>query len=188
MKILASKRARRSLVWLGLAMVYALPLLSIHGALDMFLKLDGIDGESTDKVHAKEIDVLSWSWGMSSTSSIRNGPGVTNPGDLSVTKYIDKASPELMFRLLTGQQIPSATLSVRKAGTTTSFDFLTIKLEPVVLTSYTTGGSGGEDRLTENLGLNFGKMSVTYTETKPDGTKGTVVGPRLLEFPTNTPK
>ena len=64
-----SEIIRRPLVWICIAVVYALPLFTLNGAVDMFLKLDGIPGESTDKTHANEIDVLAWSWGMSRTGT-----------------------------------------------------------------------------------------------------------------------
>ncbi len=73
-------------------------------AVDMFLKLDGVNGESKDKTHIKDIDVLSWSWGMSNSGSAHVGGGAgsgkVNVQDVSVTKYIDSSSPKLMHSLL----------------------------------------------------------------------------------------
>jgi type VI secretion system secreted protein Hcp len=148
---------------------------SAQGAVDMFIKVEGIPGESKDSTHADEIDVLSWSWGMSQSGTMHTGgggAGKVSIQDLSITKYVDKSTPKLMLACSKGEHIPEATLTVRKAGTD-PVEFLVITLTDVLVTSVSTGGSGGEDRLTENVTLNFGKVDVTYTESKPDGSKET---------------
>ncbi len=70
-------------------------------AVDMFLKINDVTGESKDKVHTKEIDVLSWSWGMSNSGSAHVGGGAgsgkVNVQDIQVTKYVDSSSPKLML-------------------------------------------------------------------------------------------
>ena len=141
-------------------------------AVDMFLKLDGIDGESVDKSHGKEIDILAWSWGMSQSGTFHagagGGAGKANFQDISVTKWVDKASATLMAKIATGEHIPKARLTVRKAGKT-PLEYVIIDMEKVMITSYSTGGSGGEDRLTENITLNFAKVKVKYVPQKEDG-------------------
>ena len=138
----------------------------------MFLKLDGIDGESVDKSHGKEIDILAWSWGMSQSGTFHagagGGAGKANFQDISVTKWVDKASATLMAKIATGEHIPKARLTVRKAGKT-PLEYVIIDMEKVMITSYSTGGSGGEDRLTENITLNFAKVKVKYVPQKEDG-------------------
>jgi type VI secretion system secreted protein Hcp len=88
-------------------------------ALDIFLKLDTVVGESADKTHRKEIDVLFWSWGMLNTGSAHAGGGAgTGKGyvkDLTVTKYVDKSSPALMLGCCSGTHYPSALLTVRES-------------------------------------------------------------------------
>ncbi len=141
-------------------------------AVDMFLKLDGIDGESIDKSHGKEIDILAWSWGMSQSGTFHSGAGggagKANFQDISVTKWVDKASATLMTKIATGDHVPKARLTVRKAGKT-PLEYVIIEMEKVMITSYSTGGSGGEDRLTENITLNFAKVHVKYVPQKEDG-------------------
>ena len=141
-------------------------------AFDMFMKLKGIDGEAKDKTHEKEIDVLAWSWGMTQSGSFEvgggGGSGKVNVQDLSFTKYIDISSPVLMLNCSNGDPLDDATLTVRKAGKT-PFEYLIIKMEKVLVTSVSTGGSGGEDRLTENVTLNFAKVEVTYKEQDDKG-------------------
>ncbi len=142
-------------------------------ALDMFIKLGTLKGESADSTHGGEIDVLAWSWGMSNSGSAHTGGGLgagkANVNDLSFTKYIDKSSPEIMANCLSGKHFADATVTVRKAGDT-PLEYLVIKLQEVLVSSISTGGSGGEDRLTENVTLNFAKVKVDYIPQKDDGT------------------
>jgi type VI secretion system secreted protein Hcp len=144
-------------------------------AMDMFIKIGDLKGESRDKVHKEEIDVLAWSWGMSNSGSAHMGGGAgagkANVQDLSFTKYIDKCSPDLMLACCNGKHFDSAKLIVRKAGEK-PLEYLTLTLTEVMITSVSTGGSGGEDRLTENVSLNFAKVKVDYIEQKADGTQG----------------
>lgn len=142
-------------------------------AVDMFLKLEGIEGESQDDSHPKEIDVLAWSWGMSQSGTFHSGggggAGKANFQDISFTKYIDKSSMTLMQNVASGEHIPKATLIVRKAGGKSPLEYLKIEMTTVMVTSVSTGGSGGEDRLTENVTLNFRHVSTQY---KPQTDKG----------------
>jgi type VI secretion system secreted protein Hcp len=142
-------------------------------AVDILIKIEGVDGESVIQDHEDEIDVLAWSWGMSQSGSMHVGGGAgagkVNIQDVSLTKYVDKASPSLMRACCNGEHLTEATLTIRKAGKD-ALDYLKIKMSPVLVTSLDTGGSGGEDRLTENVTLNFAKVEVGYTPQKPDGT------------------
>ena len=145
-------------------------------AVDMFLDIEGeIAGESQDKVHKDEIDVLAWSWGCSQSGTFHvgggGGAGKANFQDISVTKWIDKSSPDLMLYCSNGDHFPSAKLTVRKAGKE-PLEYLVIHMKKVLVTSVSTGGSGGEDRLTENVTLNFAQVMVNYVEQTPEGTEG----------------
>jgi type VI secretion system secreted protein Hcp len=146
-------------------------------AVDMFLDINGVKGESRDKAHSKQIDVLSWSWGMSNSGSAHVGGGAgagkVNVQDISVTKYVDSASPVLMKACAAGNHFDKATLTVRKAGGTSPVEYVTINMNEVFITSVSTGGSGGEDRLTENVSLNFAKVNLFYTPQTEKGAKGT---------------
>lgn len=144
-------------------------------AVDMFIKIGDLKGESRDKTHKEEIDVLAWSWGMSNSGSAHVGGGAgagkCNVQDLSFTKYIDKSSPSLMQACCVGSHYDAATLVVRKAGTT-PLEYITITLTEVLVTAVSSGGSGGEDRLTENVTLNFAKVKVQYVEQTVTGGAG----------------
>ncbi|NND91257.1 MAG: type VI secretion system tube protein Hcp [Granulosicoccus sp.] len=142
-------------------------------AVDMFIKLDGVEGEAQDDKHKKEIDVLAWSWGSSQSGTTHmgagGGGGKANIQDLSLTKYIDSSTHTLLQRTFDGKHIKEGTLVVRKAGGT-PLEYLKIKMTDIMVTSVSTGGSGGEDRLTENVTLNFSKVEVDYVPQKEDGT------------------
>jgi len=143
-------------------------------AVDIFLKVEGppIKGEALDDKHKEEIDVLAWSWGLSNSGNAQTGGGAgagkVNVGDISVTKYIDKATTDLFLSTCNGQHHETVTLVVRKAGTN-PVEYVKITMTQVLVTSLSTGGSGGEDRLTENISLNFAKVKVEYTPQKKDG-------------------
>jgi len=139
----------------------------------MFLKLgDTLKGESRDKTHAGAIDILAWSWGMSNSGTAHMGGGAgagkVNVQDISVTKYVDASSAALMLACATGQHLDTADLIVRKAGTT-PVEYIKINMTECMITAVSTGGSGGEDRLTENVTINFAKVKFEYTEQDPQG-------------------
>ena len=150
--------------------------IAAHAATDMFLKLGDIKGESLDEKHKDEIDVLAWSWGESDGSSPakRNKGGLAVPDcvqDLALMKSVDSATPDIIMDAVSGRVVPSATLTVRKAGGgKASQEYLVLQLTNVLISSYSTGGSGGEDRLTESISLHFQRMEGTYRRLKADGT------------------
>jgi type VI secretion system secreted protein Hcp len=144
-------------------------------AVDMFIKIGDVKGESKDSKHGGEIDVLAWSWGLSNSGTAHVGTGAgagkVNVQDISFTHYIDKASPSLMLACCNGKHFPEATLTVRKAGEQ-PVEYVTMKLTDLLITSISTGGSGGEDRLTENVTLNFAKFEFQYLPQEKDGKAG----------------
>src|SRR5262245_49143699 len=141
-------------------------------AADIHLKIGDIKGESTDDKHKDEIDVLSWSWGMSNPTSMATGGGggvgkVTFQ-DIHFTHYVDKASPNLMKMCATGEHLKEATLTQRKQGKTPQ-EYIVIKLTDVMVSSVSDGGSGGGDQPVENVTLAFAKVDLEYKPQKPDG-------------------
>ncbi len=135
-------------------------------ALDMFIKLgDSIKGSSQDSVQKDNCDVLAYSWGMSQSGSFHagggGGAGKVNIQDLSFTKYLDNASTAIMMHCCTGKHIDKVTLLVRKAGGekgTPGVKEIEITMTKVMVTSVSCGGSGGEDKFTENVTLNFAEV------------------------------
>ncbi|GLP96844.1 Hcp family type VI secretion system effector [Paraferrimonas sedimenticola] len=142
-------------------------------AMDMFFKIEGIEGESEDDTHGGEIDVLAWSWGCSQSGSTHigggSGSGKVNVQDISFTKWIDSASHNLLRHCCNGKHIASATLVCRKAGGDDPLEYITIEFEDLIVTSVSTGGSGGEDKLTENISLNFARFHFKYKPQTEDG-------------------
>ena len=140
-------------------------------AVDMFLKLDGIKGESKDHKHAGEIHIESFSWGLSQTGAHATGggggAGKVSVHDISITKFVDKSSCALMLACCNGKHIPSGLITVRKAGEK-PLEYLKIKLTDILISGYQTAGHGS-DLLTENFTINFAKVQIDYQEQKPDG-------------------
>ena len=147
-------------------------------AVDIFIKLDGAPGESKDKGHANEIDVLAWSWGMAQSGSRHlgsgGGSGKVDVSDLSIIKYVDSATPNLMLFCCNGKHISRALLTIRKAGGDNQLEYLKIKMTDCLVTSVSGSGTNGDDRQTESVTLNFAKVEVDYTPQKPDGTADSV--------------
>jgi len=141
-------------------------------AVDMFLKIDDLKGESADSKHKGEIDVLSWSLAATQSATTHvgggGGSGKVAVQDLSITKYVDSASPNLWLNCCTGKHFKEATLVIRKAGDS-PLEYLKIKMTEVLVSSISTAGTGADDRLTESVTLNFAKFNHVYTPQKADG-------------------
>lgn len=146
-------------------------------AVDIFLKLsNGIKGEAADETHTGEIDILNWSWGLTQSGTTHvgqgGGQGKVNVQDISVVKYLDLATNDLIKRCSNGEHIEEGTLIVRKAGTN-PLEYLTIKMNHILISSYQTGGGAdGLDRVQEQMSMNFRAFYVTYTLQMPDGSAG----------------
>ena len=139
---------------------------------DMFLKLTNIKGESGDAKHPDEIEVLSWSFGASQSGSAHggtgSGTGKVSIQDLTITHYVDTASTDLLKHLTNGKHIDEGMLTVRKAGGT-HLEYFKFKMEQVLVTHISNGGGAGQDRITENVTLNFRKFTQEYV---PQDAKG----------------
>jgi len=139
-------------------------------ASDIFAKLGDIKGESGDSKHKDEIEVLSYSWGVTNAGSMSHGggggEGKATFHDLSFVHKIDKASPVLLQTCATGAHIKEATITHRKAGKG-QHEYLVVKMNDVIVTGVTHGGSGDGD--SENVSLSFAKVAFEYKPQKPDG-------------------
>ena len=137
-----------------------------------YVKLDGIDGESTDKQHEKWIQMWSWQWGVSNTGRAGSGVvgqtrGVSMVQDFSFTKQLDKASAKIQEKCLNGTNIPKVTISVCGIGEKELHEYLRYDLNDCVITSYSIGGTSEMPQ--ENLTVNFSKVEWTYTPLGRDG-------------------
>src|ERR1044072_8647196 len=140
-------------------------------ALDIFAKLGDIKGESLDDKHKDEIEVLSYSWGVSNAGSMGygtgGGEGKATFHDLSFIHKIDKASPVLMQACATGVHLKEATITHRKAGKGQQ-EFLVIKMNDVIVTAIMDADSS-EGGSAETVSLAFAKIDVAYRPQKADG-------------------
>lgn len=166
----------RCLIASATSLALAAPLAA-GAAVDMFLKIDGIQGEAIAKGHEKEIDVLSWSWGVSRGAAdalARTKPSAC-VSDMHFAKLFDAASPSLMANVVSGMTIPGATLAVRKAGVVGGGqDYLIIVMKDIIVTSVQDSGSSGDVPL-ETIALRFSSAKVTYKMQKPDGSFGNAI-------------
>lgn len=144
-------------------------------AIDMFLKLGDVKGESMDSVHKEEIDIQTMQWGMAQSGSMHQGggggAGKVSMQNLSLRKSLDKASPNLMMACSSGKHYPEATLTVRKAGGSAPVEYMIITLKEVMVASYQTDAGNSDETLKEDITLNFGKVEVAYQPQKADGSK-----------------
>ena len=142
-------------------------------AIDMFIKIDGIEGESLDDSHANEIQLESMSWGASNTGSFAEGTGggagKVSFTDLSCAKKLDKASPILYLSCSTGKHIPKAVLTLRKAGGKQE-DYFRVTMSDVLVSSVQDSGHAQGDVPLESFTLNFAKIEFAYKPQKADGT------------------
>lgn len=171
---------KKSLKTLAASAALALSLSGpAFAEVDMHLKISGIDGDSVDTNHTNEVVVLAWSWGISNSGTTHigtgSGAGKANFQDISLTKYSDVASAKLYELTANGQHIKEATLTVRASNIGNPWIVTTLKMEDILVTSVSLGGSGGEDRLTENITLNFAKFTITNNKVDATGSliKGT---------------
>jgi type VI secretion system secreted protein Hcp len=141
-------------------------------AVDYFLKIDGIPGESADDKHKNEIDLMSWSWGESQAGTMARGggggAGKVDMQDFSFSMQVNKSTPKLILACASGEHIKKAVLTCRKAGKTQQ-EFLLYTFSDLLVSSYQTGGSAGDIIPTESVTLNYSKMEIEYKAQKADG-------------------
>ena len=148
-------------------------------AVDMFLKIGDIKGESTDDKHKDEIEVMSYSWGLSQSGTLAFGGGAgagkVQFQDFHFTSSLSKASPLLFLGCATGEHIKDAVLTARRSGEERQ-EFLVIKMNDILISSYQTGGSSGSDAVpTDSFSLNFAKVEYAYTPFDETGKPGQTV-------------
>jgi type VI secretion system secreted protein Hcp len=147
-------------------------------AVDMFMKLADIKGESTDKKHGGEIDVLSFHWGVAQLGTSGRGGGAgggkCQVSDFSFVHKYDSSSPVLFQKCCTGEHVKDALFTARKAGGE-QLEYLKIKLSDVLISSVRPGASaqGSDDVPLEEVSMNFGKCEIDY---QPQGKDGKAAG------------
>ena len=155
-------------------LVHTISSRGYYMAVDMFLKLDGVKGESRIRsTLTRSTSVLVLGLSQSGTAHMGGGAGSgkVSVQDISLTKYLDMSSPTLHLFCANGKHIAKGTLTCRKAGEN-PLEYLKIELEEIMVTSDSTGGSGGEDRLTENISLNFARSTPPTPSRTRTASKG----------------
>ena len=139
-------------------------------AVDYFLEVDGIPGESTDAKHKGAIDVLAISWGVSQAGAPSTGGGGAGKAvfdDLLVVARTSKASPLLWLACASGKHLKSAVLTCRRSGKS-PVEFMKITLSDVLVASYELDGSEEEAPL-DQIGFAYAKIETHYTPVDPTG-------------------
>jgi type VI secretion system secreted protein Hcp len=147
-------------------------------AQDIFIKINGIDGESQDATHKNEIEVKSWGWQVLQQSNMHmgsgGGAGKATVEDLSFEHLMDRASPNLMKYCLTGKHIDQAVLTVRKAGGN-PLEYLKITMSDVIVTQVYPSGSNTDTGIAEQVRLSFAKVKQEYVVQNAQGGSGGAV-------------
>ncbi|HXV56508.1 MAG TPA: type VI secretion system tube protein Hcp [Gaiellaceae bacterium] len=144
---------------------------------DVFLRIDGVEGESADAKHKGEIDVLEYDWGLAAPASTRAGgagAGKVTFQDLRVVARTSKASPTLFLNCATGKAAKEAVLAVRRAGAKQD-DYLVVRLKTVRITSYDQTASDEDDTPLDDVSLAFDRIEVEYRAQDPKGALGAPV-------------
>ena len=146
-------------------------------AFEAFLKIDGLDGESTRKGFEKQLEIKSFNWGAANSVTIGSGGG--GAGKVSVTtfnisKNTDAASPRLFQSCCNGTHYAKALVTLSRSGSRSPDDFIKYEFDNVYVQSVQwSGATGGDDTPLESVSFAFSKVSFTYTPQNPDGSKGT---------------
>lgn len=141
-------------------------------AVDYFLKLDGISGDSADAKHKGEIDVLSFSFGETQAAgggaAGGGGAGKVEMSDFSFVAGTSRASPQLFQHCAEGRHIKQGLLTLRRSGRAPQ-EYLKIKLQDVLVSAYSIGGQESEGNPTDAFSLSFTTISIDFAAQKPDG-------------------
>ena len=146
-------------------------------AVDAFLKIDAIEGESIIKGYEKQIAIESYSFGMNNNVTFAAGSGGGGAGkasiqDIHFSKIMDKTSPALMQALMVGTHIKSIVLTLRKTTGDVQLDYFSITLEDCCLSSYQSGAGSGSDAVIETISVGFARIKIAY---KVQDAKGATV-------------
>lgn len=148
-------------------------------SVDMFCKIEGVDGESTDDKHKDWIEILSYGHGVSQPVSGASRTGGRTGGradfqDFTITKTLDKATPDLNLKCCNGAHIPKIEIELCLA-TEDKHVFMKYELEDVIVSSVSPGGSSGEVRPMESVSFAYGRIKWEYTPIDQKGKPGAAV-------------
>jgi type VI secretion system secreted protein Hcp len=145
-------------------------------AIELLLKLAGVEGESERTGFEKQIQLDSFQWGFHNPSSPVGpgaGAGKVEASGITCSKRVDRSSPKLFQAITTGKHFPNAVLTALKAGGDKAVDYMKIEFDQLFVVDLQESGSSGDNGVPlETINFAFGKVTVTYNEQKADGTKG----------------
>jgi len=144
-------------------------------SVDMFMKIDGANGESKDANHKNWTDIISFSWGATQPGNMASGGGLgagkASFNDLHVVARIDKAAPAVMKHCASGKHLSKIELSVCKAGGQ-QIEYTKITLEDVLVSSVQLTGELNQESVTVNFAFQAAKVKQQYWEQTEQGGKG----------------
>ena len=159
---------------IGTILISGLSFGQAEAAVDMFLKIDDVPGESEAAGHPDEIDVLAWGWGTSGSAGGGGGAGKVSVQDISFTKEMGRASPSIMQKCCDGSNIGEIKLTLCTIGSVTpEHCYLQITLENAIVSSYSIGAQGEDPVPIEKVTFTFQKIKMDYFpegEERPEST------------------
>ena len=133
-------------------------------AVDYFLDIDGIPGESQDDKFKDKIQVLSWSWGASNTSSVGgtggSGQGKVDISDFSMMLHFDKSTPKFFKSICKGDHVVKGTMSCVKAGANGQ-PYLKVNFSEIFITSLQMSASSETPAV--SLSFTYNEIGIDYS-------------------------
>ena len=158
----------------GLASAAGIPTDS---SSDFFLTIPNIPGESRDAQFPGAIDVLTWSFGVTSSVAAAGTGSSADKSKPSPFVFVTRsgtASSKLLLRCATGKRLPSVTLDARHRGESL-WRYLQVKLETVAVTSYQVAPGEQDGWPLDVVRLDYVRITTTYTPQNPDVSAGTPI-------------
>lgn len=151
-------------------------------ANDYFLKIDGVDGESQQQGHAKELEMDNWSFGETqsgvSATATGSASGKVTLQDFHFSKRMDIASPKLMQYCSSGKHIKWARFTARRAGSEggVPIDYLFVDFADLIISSYDISGTGADGWPYESISFSYGGLVMTYKQVVKGVAQGAIPG------------
>jgi type VI secretion system secreted protein Hcp len=147
---------------------------AIVQAGDIFLSFPDSDilGESENRHHMGEIEVLAFSWDLRSDPAKKSETSV-EINEFSLSKYVDSSTAFLLTKAVIGENFGRAIVTLEKSNQDMHFDYLVLTLHDATVASISSEIDGGDDgKLVEQVLFRFSSISGVYTETNRDGSPG----------------
>ncbi|MFM0647724.1 type VI secretion system tube protein Hcp [Paraburkholderia bryophila] len=144
-------------------------------SVDMYMRVDGVTGESKDANHKGWIDIQSYSWGAAQPGNMATGSGggigKASFQDLEVETFMDKAAPAILKYCANGRHLPQVEVSVCKAGGA-QIEYLRITLSEVLVTSVLQGAARTSEAVQVTYAFQAAKVRKQYWEQTDQGNRG----------------